>query len=72
MNRYQERIQGTIARLGDHLGKTQLLMRNLVESRKLTDGEMDPETELAIVCWLEEAADLAREPHGHEQERHNP
>ncbi len=72
MNRYQDSIQGTIARLGDHLGRVQVLMRNLAESRCLSDREMDPETELAIVCWLEEAADLIGEPRGHKQERHHP
>lgn len=71
MNRYQDRIQTTIARLGDHLGRVQLLVRNLAESRDLADGEIDPENELAIVCWLEEAADLVGEHRGldSEQER---
>jgi hypothetical protein len=62
MNRHQEAIQTAIALLGDHVGRAQLLMRNLAESRDLTDGEVDPETELAIVCWIEEAADLVGMP----------
>lgn len=58
MNSYQTNIQDTIARLGDHLGQMQLLMRNLAECRNLTECQLDPETELALVCWLEEATDL--------------
>ncbi len=58
MNSYQNNIQDSIARLGDHLGRMQLLMRNLAECRNLTDRQLDPETELALVCWLEEASDL--------------
>ena len=58
MNRYQDAIQTAIALLGDHVGRAQLLMRNLAESRDLVDGEIDPEAELAIECWIEEAADL--------------
>jgi len=58
MNSYQTSIQDTIARLGDHLGRMQLLMRNLAECRNLTERQLDPETELALVCWLQEAADL--------------
>jgi hypothetical protein len=61
MNRYQDAIQNSIARLGDHVGRAQLLMRSLAECRQLADGEIDPETELAIVCWIEEAADLVGE-----------
>lgn len=72
MNRYQDAIQSTIARLGDHLGRVQLIVRNLAESRDLADGEIDPETELAIVCWIEEAADLLGEPRRNEQQRHQP
>ena len=73
MNRYQDAIQSTIARLGDHLGRVQIIMRSLAESRDLADGEIDPETELAIVCWIEEAADLLGEPRRRaEQQRHQP
>jgi hypothetical protein len=61
MNRYQDAIQSAIARLGDHVGASQLLMRNLAECRELADGEIDPETALAIECWIEQAADLMGE-----------
>ena len=58
MNHYTPCIQNAVAHLGDHLGRVQLLLRNLVESRDLNEAELDPETELAVVCWLEEAADI--------------
>lgn len=56
MNRYHHDIQSAVACLGDHLGRVQLLLRNLAESRELSDHDLDPETDLAVVCWLEEAA----------------
>ena len=58
MNRYHEDIQTAIAHLGGHMARVQLLMRNLAQCRELTDGQLDPETDLAAVCWLEEARDL--------------
>lgn len=62
MNRYHDDIQEAIANLGDQLSRAQLLARNLAESRALDDADLDPEAELAIVCWLEEAdALLGRE-----------
>ena len=44
MNRHQDAIQNAIARLGDHVGRVQLLMRNLADCRELSDGAIDPET----------------------------
>lgn len=58
MNSYQRDIQDAIANLGDHLGRVQLLLRNLAESRALSEIELDPETELELVCYLEEADEL--------------
>jgi hypothetical protein len=55
MNRYHDDIQEAIANLGDHLCRAQMLTRYLAESRGLDDADLDPEVELAIVCWLEEA-----------------
>ena len=63
MNRHYIEIQGAIAELGDHLGRVQLLVRNLVESRHLSDGQLDPEIELAVICWLEETRNLTGVPH---------
>jgi hypothetical protein len=60
MNPYRDDIQGAIALLGDHMARVQLIARNLAESRDL--DELDPETELAIVCWLEEAGDALHRP----------
>lgn len=62
MNRYHDDLQDNIARLGDHLGRVQLLMRNLAECRGLRDDQLDPETDLAVVCWLEEVDDLIGAP----------
>ena len=62
MNRHYIEIQGAIADLGDHLGRVQLLVRNLVESRYLSDGQLDPEAELAVICWLEEVRNLTGVP----------
>ena len=62
MNRHYIEIQGAIAELGDHLGQVQLLLRNLVESRHLSDGQLDPETELALICWLKEGRNLTGAP----------
>lgn len=74
MNHYHEDIQTAIARLGDHMARVQLLMRNLAECRQLDDGQLDPETDLAVVCWLQEAKDLLgeRECQRHERERRQP
>lgn len=62
MNRYRDDIQLAIAHLGDHLAHVQLLTRHLVECRDLVESDLDPETELAVVCWLEEAGDVLRRP----------
>jgi hypothetical protein len=62
MNRYGDDLQHAIALLGDHIGHAQLLVRSLADSRALENRDIDPETELAIVCWLEEAADLMGVP----------
>ncbi|HOX26941.1 MAG TPA: hypothetical protein PLL30_14100 [Candidatus Krumholzibacteria bacterium] len=58
MNRHHDELQCAIARLGDHLGRVQQLTRNLAESRQLADCDLDPETDLAVVCWLKEAAEI--------------
>lgn len=62
MNRYHDEIQDAIAQLGDHLARVQLLARDLAVSRQLDDAAFDPETELAVVCWLEEADDVLGKP----------
>jgi len=69
MNRYQGDLQDAIARLGDHVGKVQMLLRNLADCRGLRDDEIDPETDLALVCWLEQAADLTGAPRPRHRER---
>ncbi len=33
-------------------------MRQLAECRDLKEEQLDPETDLAVVCWLEEADDV--------------
>jgi len=58
MNRYHHDIQHAIAHLGDHLARVQMLMRNLADSRELADSQLDPETDLAVVCFLEEANEV--------------
>ncbi|MEZ4389146.1 MAG: hypothetical protein R3D98_16495 [Candidatus Krumholzibacteriia bacterium] len=58
MNRYHDEIQLAIANLGDHLSRAQLLMRYLAQCRALDDDALDPETDLAVVCWLEEANEV--------------
>jgi hypothetical protein len=63
MNRYRDDIQQTIAQLGDHPARVQMIARNLAECRELTDHDLDPETELALVCWLEEADDVLGRPY---------
>jgi hypothetical protein len=72
MNRYHEDIQTAIARLGDHMGRVQLLVRNLAQCRELTDGQLDPETDLAVICWLEEAEDLIGGPRRPRSEPEHP
>ncbi len=69
MNRYHGDIQNAVARLGDRIGQLQLLASNLAGCRSLEDAELDPETELALICWLEEAADLTGSPRPHRRER---
>ncbi len=62
MNRYHDDIQQAIASLGDHLSRAQLLVRYLADCRRLDDADLDPEAELAIVCWLEEANEVLGKP----------
>jgi hypothetical protein len=70
MNRHQLAIQCFIGHLGDHVGHVQMLMRCLAECRQLEDAQLDPETDLAVICYLEEAADILKMPRYHLRERH--
>jgi hypothetical protein len=69
MNRYQADLQDAIAALGDQLGKVQLLVRNLADCRAIADQDLDPETELALICWLREAAEITGAPQPRRRER---
>ncbi len=72
MNRHQLAIQCAIAHLGDHVAHVQLLMRSLAESRRLDDAQLDPETDLAVICYLEEAADILKMPRYRLREEQRP
>ena len=50
------------ARFRGVLEGLQLLVRDLAVSRQLDDAAFDPEAELAVVCWLEEADDVLGKP----------
>lgn len=72
MNRFNDEIQLAVASLGDHLSRIQLLVRCLAESRALEQQDIDPETELAIICWLEEADEVLGRPQRRHLERPQP
>jgi hypothetical protein len=72
MNRYHDDVQAAIARLGDRIGELQSVTRNLASCRDLSEADLDPESELALICWLEEAADLTGAPRPHLRLRGRP
>lgn len=72
MNRHHAEIQSSVARLGDHVAHVQMLLRGLAECRRLTDEQLDPESELAVVCWLAQAAEILRSSPGCVRETERP